>query len=86
VAYVFHPDDVDARPGRPTKRRKVTKAASKSGGQGQAGAAEFVPLLNGAEAPAAVHQRERLFTEGWNEVHGRVKVGISTGLSCGQGH
>ena len=55
----------------------MTKAASRSGGPGQAGTAEFVPLLNGAEAPAAVHQRERLFSEGWNEVHGRVKVRFS---------
>ncbi|KAK0383147.1 hypothetical protein NLU13_9060 [Sarocladium strictum] len=73
VAYVFHPDDAEARPGRPAKRRKVSKPNLKTSSQAQA-AMDFVPLLNGAEKPAAVHQRERLFSEGWDEVHGRVQT------------
>ena len=46
---------------------------SKGASQGDA-AAGFVPLLNGAESQAAVQRREQQFTEGWDEVQGRIQV------------
>lgn len=74
MAYVFRPDDGETQQGRAVKRRKVSKRTSNAFSQGKGVAEEFVPLLNGTEAQAAVRQREKLFTEGWDEVHGRVQV------------
>lgn len=71
VAYVFRPDEGEARPGRPVKKRKVSMAKCKNQEDVAPG---FVPLLNGAEPRVAVQKREKHFTEGWNEVHGRIQV------------
>ncbi|KND90156.1 Origin recognition complex subunit 3 [Tolypocladium ophioglossoides CBS 100239] len=72
VAYVFDPDEDDARRQRPAKRRRVSKQARRNPDVHDLEPL-FVPLLNGAEKPEAVRLRQRLFEESWAKVDGRIQ-------------
>ncbi|TQV95700.1 origin recognition complex subunit [Cordyceps javanica] len=77
VAYIFGATDSAAT--RPSKRRRVSKKGTKSNRSNDGsslsalGSSLFVPLLNGAESAACVHERYRLYEESWAKVNNRIE-------------
>ncbi|KAJ4295694.1 Origin recognition complex subunit 3 [Collariella sp. IMI 366227] len=80
VAYIFNPSEEDTtrQTTRPTKRRKIDKAAALKQQQHQQNGSitvdsAFTPLFNGAESPEAVCLRKELFETSWPVLEDRIQ-------------
>jgi len=75
TAYLFNPlsDEVVASSSRPSKRRKVSKK-HEAVSPVPDDQSFFVALFNGAEKPAAVRLREKLFEASWEPIQVRIQV------------
>lgn len=75
-AYIFKPGKAAGQPTkRPLKRRRTSKEVERVDETSGAGNDSlFVPLLGGAESPACVRLREKVFEKSWAAVEGQVQA------------
>ncbi|KAI9172056.1 Origin recognition complex subunit 3 [Paramyrothecium foliicola] len=71
VAYIFDPDEDEARHERPQKRRRVSKQAQRTAADSEPPEL-FVPLLSGAEQERFTQLRQTLFSSNWVMIEQRL--------------
>ncbi|KAG9255112.1 origin recognition complex subunit 3 N-terminus-domain-containing protein [Emericellopsis atlantica] len=72
AAYIFDPENGET-PGRPSKKRRVSKQTKVVSSTAEDSTLGFVPLLNGAERPDFVKLRAQLYRESWGKVESRIQ-------------
>ncbi|KAI6785930.1 Origin recognition complex subunit-like protein [Emericellopsis cladophorae] len=72
AAYIFDPENGET-PGRPSKKRRVSKQTKGASSTTEDSILGFVPLLNGAEKPDFVKLRAQLYRESWGKVENRIQ-------------